>query len=137
MAKDNIQASEQFGLQIKKYLLRNAEKAVNASPKELSARIFELIKEKIPVGTDETSSVYPGHARDSWTLTKDRQRKWIIKSQVSEGYNYNWVLEFGGNPWAKPEGTKHLTPEGFSTQAKEGFIRLAIEQAKAEFRSRS
>lgn len=129
---NNITSINQYELEVKKFLLRSANKVANTTPKKFADRIMDLIKDKIPVSDVTTYSVYIGYASDSWTISKDAQRKWVIGSKM-DGYNYNYVLEYGGNPWAKKGGTAHLTPDGFSTQAPSGFIRLAIDQATREF----
>ncbi len=128
----NQKKSNDFSIELKKW----SEKVVGEKTTLVAKRFAEIllknIQESIPVGTPETSSIYPGFARDSWKIRVDGNGISRIYSDVGTGYNYNWVLEFGGNPWTKPEGTKHLTPEGFSTQAPTGFLRLAYEKSRRE-----
>lgn len=128
----NQKHSNDFLIAVKKWVTKVSGVKITDTSKLFAEKLLQNIQESIPVGSEETSSIYPGFARDSWKIVVDGNGIYRVVSDTGGNYNYNWVLEYGGNPWAKPEGTPHLTPEGFSTQAPNGFLRLAYEKTYRE-----
>lgn len=133
----NEKSSDDFAIKIKDWTVKVAGQKISKVSEDFATLLLQEIEDRIPIGTLETSSVYPGYAMSTWKKVKKGPYMWAVLSNRDDGgYNYNWVLEFGGNPWTRqPDGTENLTAEGFSRQAPTGFLRTSYREAYAKLMS--